>query len=136
MGFKLDHIGVAVKDIQASLDFYQKAMGLTLLGEEEVPSEKVKTAFLDTGECHLELLEPTSDDSPIAKFIEKRGPGVHHICLKVENIEAVMAQLKASGAKLINETPKIGAGNKKVAFIHPKSTGGVLLELSEAISEA
>lgn len=136
MSFHLDHIGVAVNNIEEALGFYKEALGLTLLGEEEVPSEKVKTAFLDTGECHLELLEATSEDSPIAKFLEKRGPGIHHICLKVQNIEKVMADLKASGARLLNETPKIGAGNKKVAFIHPKSTGGVLLELSESLDNA
>lgn len=134
MSFHLDHIGVAVEDLQAALQVYQ-ALGLEVLKQESVPTESVNVAFLDTGECHLELLEASSEDSPIAGFIRKRGAGIHHICLKVTQLENVMAQLKAAGIKLIDEQPRPGANGKRVAFIHPKALGGVLLELSEDPAE-
>lgn len=128
--FHLDHIGVAVANLQASLKLYQ-LLGLKVLKTETVPTEQVNVAFLDTGECHLELLEPSSDESPIAKFLGKRGPGIHHICLKVENLSELLQELDAAGVQLIDKVPRPGANNKRVAFIHPKATGGVLLELSE-----
>ncbi len=129
--FELDHIGIAVENLEQGVKFY-KALGFEDFGIEDVPSEKVRTGFLKL-ENHstLELLEPTSDDSVIKKFLEKRGPGIHHICLRVKDIEAVVQNLKAQGMRLINETPKKGAHNCKVVFVHPASTGGILLELSE-----
>ncbi len=126
----LDHIGVAVESLAETLAFYQ-LLGLEVLKTETVPTEAVNVAFLNTGECHLELLEPTSEESPIARFIQKRGPGIHHICLKVNGIEALLQKLDAAGVRLIDKTPRPGANQKKVAFVHPKATGGVLLELSE-----
>lgn len=129
--YKLDHIGIAVKNIDESLKFYSNALGLKLDGIEIVKDQKVKTAFLVLGETHIELLEAIEDESPIAKFIGKRGEGIHHIAIKVENLESHLARLDDNEVKLIDKEPKIGANNKKIAFIHPKSTSGVLLELCE-----
>lgn len=129
--YKLDHIGIAVKNIDESLKFYSNALGLKIDGIEIVKDQKVKTAFLALGETHIELLEATEDESPIAKFIGKRGEGIHHIAIKVENLESHLAKLDENEVKLIDKEPKIGANNKKIAFIHPKSTSGVLLELCE-----
>lgn len=129
--YKLDHIGIAVKNIDESLKFYSNALGLKIEGIEIVKDQKVKTAFLVLGETHIELLEATEDESPIAKFIGKRGEGIHHIAIKVENLESHLARLDDNEVKLIDKEPKIGANNKKIAFIHPKSTSGVLLELCE-----
>lgn len=126
----LDHIGVAVKSLAETLPVYE-LLGLKVLKREHVPTEQVDVAFLDTGECHLELLEATSEDSAIAKYIAKRGPGIHHVCLKVDNLPELLKRLDASGVQLIDKTPRPGANNKRVAFVHPKATGGVLLELSE-----
>lgn len=134
-GFHLDHIGVAVQSLEAALPFYQ-LLGLSVLKRETVPSEKVNVAFLNTGECHLELLEPTSPESPIAKALDKRGPGIHHLCLKVQNLPELLQKLDAAGVQLIDKVPKPGANNKRVAFVHPKATGGILLELSEAMPGA
>ncbi len=128
---KLDHIGIAVKNIEESLKFYSDALGLNLEGIEIVKEQKVKTAFLLLGSTHIELLEATETDSPIGKFIEKRGEGLHHIAIKVENIEEHISKLDEKDIKLIDKEPKTGAGNKKIAFVHPKSTSGVLLELCE-----
>ncbi len=129
--FELDHIGIAVENLEQGVKFYQ-ALGFAAMQIEDVPSEKVRTGFLKLeNQASLELLEPTSDDSVIKKFLEKRGPGIHHICLRVTDIEAVVFNLKAKGMRLINETPKLGAHNCKVVFVHPASTGGILLELSE-----
>lgn len=128
--FHLNHIGIAVESIAAVLPVYE-LMGLNVLKRESVPSEQVNVAFLDSGECHLELLEATSDESPIAKFIQKRGPGIHHVCLEVKNLPEMLQKLEAEGVHLIDKTPRAGANNKRVAFIHPKATGGVLIELSE-----
>jgi methylmalonyl-CoA epimerase len=133
-GFRLDHIGVAVHNLEQALPFYQ-LLGLPVLKSEEVPTEKVRVAFLNTGECHLELLEPTSPESPIARFLEKRGPGIHHICLAVSNLAELLQKLETSGVQLIDKVPKPGADNKRVAFVHPKATGGILLELSESIGD-
>lgn len=126
----LDHIGVAVQNLEESLAVYA-LLGAGVLKLEEVPTEQVKVAFLNTGECHIELLEPTSDSSPIAQHIQKRGPGIHHICLKVENLPQLLQKLDAAGVRLIDKTPRVGANNKRVAFVHPKAMGGVLVELSE-----
>lgn len=126
----LDHIGVAVNSLEEALSFY-KLLGISVLKTETVPTEAVNVAFLNTGECHLELLEPSSTESPIARFLQKRGPGIHHICLKVNGLEALLQKLDAAGVHLIDKTPRPGANHKKVAFVHPKATGGVLIELSE-----
>jgi methylmalonyl-CoA epimerase len=129
MILKIDHLGIAVKDMAEAKSAYE-ALGFTIEAEHDVPTEKVKTAFIAVGESHLELLEPTDPSSVIAKFLEKRS-GVHHICLLVDDIEKTMAEMKAAGARLLDETPRIGAGGCRVAFIHPKSAAGVLLELKQ-----
>jgi methylmalonyl-CoA epimerase len=126
---KIDHLGIATKSIEDSLQFWRGALGLELAHTEVVEEQKVKVAMLPIGESRVELLEPTADDSPVAKFLGKRGGGIHHIAVKVENIEQSLAQMKASGARLIDETPRIGAEGCLIAFVHPSSTGGVLLEL-------
>jgi len=129
---KIDHIGIAVTALDDILKFYQDALGLHLHEIEEVPEQKVRVAMFPVGETNLEFLEPTSPDSPIAKFLEKKGQGIHHVSIGVEDIDRVLAELKARGARLINETPVIGAGGKRIAFVHPASTSGILLELSQA----
>lgn len=129
----LDHIGVAVASLAEALPFYE-ALGLAVTGTDEVPEQGVKVAFLPVGDGQLELLEPTGPDSPIAKHIERRGPGLHHICLRVDDIEAAMAGLKAQGFRLLSDEPKDGAHGCRICFVHPKSTGGVLLELSQVVS--
>ena len=126
---KLDHIGIAVKSIEAAAIY--EALGLTIDHVEIVETQGVKTAFLSVGDSHLELLEPTGPDSPVAKFIEKRGEGIHHICLRVDDIDAHLARLKAKGYRLINETSVPGAHGCRVAFLHPAAGNGVLIELSE-----
>jgi len=126
---KLDHIGIAVKSLE-SAKIYQD-LGLDVQHIETVETQRVKTAFLSVGDSNLELLEPTSPDSPIAKFIEKRGEGIHHICLRVDDIEAHLARLKDAGYRLINEAPVPGAHGCRVAFLHPAAGNGVLIELSE-----
>ena len=126
---KIDHLGIATKEINEALKFWQDALGLENIHTEEVAEQKVLTAMLPIGDTRIELLEPTSPDSPISKFIEKRGGGIHHIAVEVENIEESLAKLKAQGVKLIDETPKVGAGGCLIAFVHPSSTNGVLLEL-------
>ena len=128
---QIDHIGIATAKFTDVLDFYTEGLGLTLEHEVEVPEQKVKTGFIKVGEVWIELLEPTAEDSPIAKALEKRGPGVHHICYEVDDIEAALAQLKEKGFALIDQTPRIGAHGKKIAFVHPKSAGGVLIELAQ-----
>lgn len=128
---KLDHIGIAVRSLDAAKVY--EALGLTIGHVETVETQKVKTAFLSVGDSQLELLEPTGPDSTVAKFIEKRGEGIHHICLRVDNIEAHLETLKAQGYRLINEAPVPGAHNCRVAFLHPSAGNGVLIELSEAI---
>lgn len=130
MILKIDHLGIAVKDMQDAKRAYE-ALGLKIEAEHEVESEKVRTAFISVGESHLELLEPTDPSSVIAKFLEKRS-GLHHICLLVDDIEKTMAEMKAAGAQLLDEVPRIGAGGCRVAFLHPKSAAGVLLELKQA----
>ena len=130
----LDHIGIAVKDLPAALAFYRDALGLEIEGTEEVDSQKVRAHFAVVGEARLELLEATAPDSPIAKYIDRRGPGLHHITLRVDDIEAVLAQLKARGVRLIDEAPRRGAEHSLIAFVHPAATGGVLIELKQAVS--
>src|SRR5437763_11517900 len=130
----LDHVGIAVKDLAAALAFYRDALGLEVEAPEEVASQRVRAHFIPAGESKLELLEATAPESPIAKYIEKRGPGLHHITLRVEDIHAALAQLKARGAKLIDEQPRPGAEGALIAFIHPTATAGVLVELKQAHS--
>ena len=125
---KIDHIGIAVNSIEQARDYFEKTLGLTCEGEETVDSQKVKTAFYSVGEVHIELLEPTSDDSAVAKYLGKNGEGVHHIAFKTDSVESQLDQAEKCGCSLINKTPVEGAGGKKVAFLHPKSTCGVLTE--------
>jgi len=127
----LNHIGIAVRSLDEQRPLYEKALGLEFEGLEEVPSQKVRVAFFRAGETRIELLEPTEEDSPIAKFLEKRGEGLHHMAFTVEDIEARIAELKESGLRMIDESPRPGSHQMKIAFIHPKSTSGVLTELCE-----
>ncbi|HNV04332.1 MAG TPA: methylmalonyl-CoA epimerase [Vicinamibacterales bacterium] len=127
----LDHVGIAVADLGKALAFYRDALGLEIGAPEEVPSQRVRVHFVPAGEAALELLEPTSPESPIAKFIEKRGPGVHHLTLRVDDIAAALARLKANGVRLIDESPRPGAEGALIAFVHPASTHGVLVELKQ-----
>jgi methylmalonyl-CoA/ethylmalonyl-CoA epimerase len=127
---RVDHIGIAVKSIAESLKVYE-AMGLKSVGVEEVAEQKVRVAFLPLGEAEIELLESTSPDGPVAKYIEKNGEGIQHLALRVDNLEAALAELKAQGVRLIDEKPRDGAGGAKIAVVHARSTGGVLRELSE-----
>jgi methylmalonyl-CoA/ethylmalonyl-CoA epimerase len=128
---KLDHIGIAVRSLDAARVY--EALGLHIEHVETVASQGVKTAFLSVGDSHLELLEPTGPESTVAKFIEKRGEGIHHICLRVDDLEAHLAKLKAEGFRLINEAPVPGAHGCRVAFLHPAAGNGVLIELSEKL---
>jgi methylmalonyl-CoA/ethylmalonyl-CoA epimerase len=126
---KIDHLGIAVPDLAEAVRAYE-ALGFRVETLDAVPSEKVRAAFLPVGESHLELLEPTDPDSVIARFLGKRG-GLHHVCVLVEDIDAALESLKARGVALVDETPRIGAGGSRVAFVHPRAAGGVLLELKE-----
>ena len=126
---KINHLGIATKGIDEALKFWADALGLENVHTEVVEDQKVRVAMLPIGESRIELLEPTSDDSPISKFLEKRGGGIHHIAVEVENIESALAQLKDKGMRLIDDAPRVGAEGCLVAFVHPSSTGGVLLEL-------
>ena len=128
---KIEHIGIAVKDLNASNELFKKLLGVPHYKTEAVASEGVKTSFFDVGTHKIELLEATDANSPIAKFIAKKGEGVHHIAFEVEDIESELARLKAEGFELIHETAKDGADNKHIAFLHPKSTNGVLIELCQ-----
>ena len=126
---KINHLGIATKGIDDALKFWGDGLGLENVHTETVEDQMVRVAMLPLGESRIELLEPTSDDSPISKFLEKRGPGIHHIAVEVEDIEAALARLKARGMRLIDETPRVGAEGCLVAFVHPTASGGVLLEL-------
>jgi methylmalonyl-CoA/ethylmalonyl-CoA epimerase len=128
---KVDHIGIAVQSIEATKKLYQEILGLEHAGSETVAEQKVTTAFFPVGDTEVELLESTAPDGPIAGFLEKRGEGVQHIAFRVANIEEALAELKAKGVRLIDEKPRRGAGGAKIAFLHPKSTFGVLVELCE-----
>jgi methylmalonyl-CoA/ethylmalonyl-CoA epimerase len=126
---KIDHLGIAVSSLEAALSAY-RALGFELSDTHDVPTEKVRAAFLPVGESRLELLEPTDPDSVIARFLQKRS-GLHHVCVLVEDIEAALTELKQRGVELLDQTPRVGAGGSRVAFIHPRSAGGVLLELKQ-----
>lgn len=132
----LDHIGIAVADLGAALAFYRDALGLEIEAPEEVASQRVRAHFIPVGESALELLEATADDSPIARYVAKRGPGVHHITLRVDDIAAALATLKQKGVRLIDETPRPGAHGSLVAFIHPSAAHGVLVELKQAVGSS
>jgi methylmalonyl-CoA/ethylmalonyl-CoA epimerase len=132
MKVTLDHIGIAVQDLAAALGFYRDALGLDIEGTEEVGSQKVRAHFAAVGGARLELLEATAPDSPIAKFVAKRGPGLHHITLRVEDIHAALDRLRSRGVRLIDEAPRPGAEHSLIAFVHPASTGGVLVELKQS----
>jgi methylmalonyl-CoA/ethylmalonyl-CoA epimerase len=125
----IDHLGIAVRSLDEAVPLYEKALGLRCLGREEVASQKVRTAFFDAGGVHLELLEPTAPESPIAKFLTERGEGIHHVAFRTDDIGAQLKQAADSGVRLIHEKPFEGAAGKLVAFLHPKSTRGVLTEL-------
>ena len=128
---RIDHIGIAVPDLEQALTPYVEGLGLQVAHREVVDTQKVRVAMLPAGETNIELLEPTSGDSPIAKFMERRGPGIHHIALAVDDIEAALARMEAAGVRMIDTEPRPGAGGTRVAFAHPKSMGGVLIELVE-----
>jgi methylmalonyl-CoA/ethylmalonyl-CoA epimerase len=128
---KIEHIGIATRAIEETVGFWRDALGLEVVDTEEIAEQRVRVAMLPIGESRVELLEPTSPDSPVAKFLEKRGPGIHHIAVRVDDIRSTLARLKSEGARLIDETPRVGAGGSLVAFVHPSSAGGVLVELVE-----
>jgi len=131
MEMKIEHIGIATPGIEEALGFWRDALGLHVAEIEEVAEQGVRVCMLPIGEPRIELLEPTGPASPVAKFLEKRGAGIHHIAVRVADIRATLRRLKEGGARLIDETPRVGAGNCLVAFVHPTSAGGVLLELVE-----
>jgi methylmalonyl-CoA/ethylmalonyl-CoA epimerase len=128
---KISHIGIAVTSIEEATPFYRDVLGMECEGTEVVAEQKVKVAFFVVGESRIELLEPTAPDSPVAKFLDKNGPGVHHVAYEVADLEARLAQLKAEGVRLIDETPRTGAHKTRIAFMHPKASGGVLTELCQ-----
>ena len=128
---KIDHLGIAVNSIEEGKQFWSDVLGLSFQGSETVESQKVTTAFFPVGESEVELLESTSPDGPVAKYIEKKGQGIQHIAFRVENIEEALAELKSKGVQLIDQAPRMGAGGAKIAFLHPKATNGVLVELCE-----
>jgi methylmalonyl-CoA/ethylmalonyl-CoA epimerase len=128
---KIDHLGIAVHSIEEAKKLFQDTLGLNFEGSETVAEQKVTTAFFPVGDSEVELLESTAPDGPIAKYLEKRGEGIQHIAFRVENIEEALAELKEKGIRLIDEKPRLGAGGAKIAFLHPKSTHGVLIEISE-----
>ncbi len=129
---KIQHIGIAVKSLAEAVPFYRDVLGLALLGEEEVAEQKVRTAVFRVGESTIELLESTSPDGPVGKFLAKNGEGVHHLCLQVDDAAAALAEAKAKGVRLIDETPRSGVHGMRIGFLHPKSTFGVLTELAQA----
>lgn len=128
---KINHIGVAVTCIEDALPYYRDQLGMNYEGEEVVAEQKVKVAFLQIGESRIELLEPTSDESPVAGFLKKNGPGVHHIAYEVDDLEGALQKLEAQGVRLIDKEPRKGAHGTKIAFVHPKASGGVLTELCQ-----
>ena len=131
MKAQLDHVGIAVTSVTEALKFYRETLGLEIEPPEDIPSQRVRAHFVAAGDATLELLEATAPDSPIAKYLEKRGPGLHHVALRVPDIVAALAELKARGVRLIDDTPRPGAHGSLVAFIHPSSTHGVLVELKQ-----
>ncbi len=128
---KIDHIGIAVRDLEQALPVFADKLGIEIEGVEEVAEQKVKVAFLPLGESKIEFLQPTDPLGAVARFIDSRGEGIHHIAFRVKNLEDILARLKSSGVRLIDEKPRLGAGGAKIAFLHPKSTCGVLVELCE-----
>jgi methylmalonyl-CoA/ethylmalonyl-CoA epimerase len=128
---KIDHLGIAINSIEGGKKFWTDVLGLGCEGTETVEPQQVTTAFFPVGESEVELLESTSPDGPVAKYIEKRGQGIQHVAFRVKDIEAALSELKAKGVRLIDETPRRGAGGARIAFLHPKATGGVLVELCE-----
>ena len=128
---KVDHIGIAVKSIAEAAKFWEDTLGLKIVATEEVAEQKVITAFIPCGDSEVELLQATAEDSPIAKFIENKGEGIQHIAFRVDNIEEALAELKEKEVRLIDQVPRKGAGGARIAFLHPKATGGVLLELCQ-----
>ena len=130
---QIDHIGIAVKSLTEAVKVYEQVMGLEVAGYDQVDDQGVRVAMLPAGDSRIELLEPITPDSPIEKFMAKRGEGIHHIALRVENIEQALERFKHAGARLIDSTPRIGAHNTRIAFVHPASTHGVLLELVEHV---
>jgi methylmalonyl-CoA/ethylmalonyl-CoA epimerase len=128
---KIDHIGIAVKNLEETLKFYGDVLGIKCVSQEVVEEQKVRVAFLPVGDTEVELLESTSEDGPIAKFIEKKGEGIQHIAFKVDNIEEAIRELEEKGVRMIDEKPRYGAGGARIAFLHPKSTSGVLIEISQ-----
>jgi methylmalonyl-CoA epimerase len=133
MKASIDHIGIAVSNLTESLAFFRDALGLEVEAPEEIASQRVRAHFVQAGDATFELLEPTADDSPVARFVARRGPGVHHVALRVDDIVSALAELKGRGVKLIDETPRIGAHGALIAFIHPSSTHGVLVELKQVV---
>jgi len=131
---KINHVAIVVRDIEESLKFWESALGLELHHVEDVPSQASKVAFIPVGDSEIELVQPTTEDSGMAAYLEKRGEGMHHLCIEVDDIEAKMQELKDAGVRLINEAPQVLPG-RKMAFIHPKSTSGVLVELYEITAE-
>jgi methylmalonyl-CoA/ethylmalonyl-CoA epimerase len=129
---KINHIGIAVKSIDTAASLYRDVLGMTYEGSEEVTDQKVRVAFFAVGESRIELLEPTSADSPVAKFLEKNGEGIHHIAYEVEDIAAALDRLRQENVRLVDEIPRCGAHGTRIAFLHPKATGGVLTELCQA----
>lgn len=128
---KINHIGIAVSSLEAALPFYRDNLSMPFAGIEEVPEQKVRVAMLQVGESKIELLEPTSPESPIARFMEKNGGGIHHVAYEVGDLEAAIAKLKAEGARMVDDVPRNGAHGTLIAFIHPKSSGGILTELCQ-----
>ena len=131
---KINHIGIAVNSLEASIPFYRDTLGMTFEGTEEVAEQKVRVAFLAIGESRIELLEPTAPDSPVARFLEKNGEGIHHLAYQVADLDAALARLKEQGVRLVDEIPRLGAHGTRIAFLHPKASGGVLTELCQAES--
>lgn len=131
MGARIHHVAIVVEDLDAALTFYRDALGLDLAGRREVPAEEVEIAFLPLGEAEIELLRPLSGESGVARFLAKRGEGLHHVCLEVEDIEAAVERLRSAGARLLSDEPKVGADGRRYVFVHPQSGHGVLLELYE-----
>jgi len=128
---RIDHIAIVVDELEAALAFWREALGLELEHIADVPEQKSQIAFLPAGGSQVELVKPTTQDSGVARYLQKRGPGMHHICFEVDDLEGMLTRLKSKGVQLINERPQIGEGGKKLAFIHPKSANGVLVELYE-----
>ena len=126
---RIDHLAVLVEDIQKAVAFWRDGLGMEVSHQQDVPTEQARIAFLPVGDSEIELVQPTTDDSGLRRYLEKRGPGMHHVCLQVDDIEAMLARLKARGIELINEAPRTSADGKKYAFIHPRSAGGVMVEL-------